>query len=425
MKVCIDYNSNSLQKLYKDLKLPEFAYFTRLTEHPPVLNLEKELKNELERFSACIKPGMSVAVAVGSRGIDQIDMVVKVIIHYLKEKSAKPYIVAAMGSHGGATCEGQKRVLAEYGITEEKMGVKILTSMEVEDISSKDDNIPAFIACDALIADKVLLVNRIKSHTDFSGNHESGLMKLIAIGLGKHKGALACHSFGWDEMSNSIQKIASRFLDSGKVMGGIGIVENEMHQVCKIEAIPAEWIPLREAELLSYSRETIGKIPFSKLDALIVCKSGKDISGSGIDPNVTGRKLQKDNARCQIDYVVCSDLTDKTEGNAIGVGNADIICKRIVDKIDLSATYMNGITSRGLSGTKIPLIVENDVEAIKLCMFLCNKTAGDIKVACIRDTSSVNSFYISSALIEEANSFSCLTFHAEEKLPVEKGYIQI
>lgn len=425
MKLYFNYNPDPLRKLYDHMQLPEFINFTQHSDNHTIVDLKQEVRNQLIKFDSCIKPNMSVAVAVGSRGIDSLDIVTKEVIGYLKDKEACPYIVAAMGSHGGATSEGQELVLAKAGITKDTMGVEILTSMEVEDLSSAGDTIPAFVSCDALKADKIILINRIKAHTDFSGSHESGLMKLIAIGLGKHKGALTCHSRGWNEMSENIEKIAGKLLDTGKVIGGIGIIENEKHQACLIEAIPASEIHARETELLKYSKSTMGRLPFKKLDALIVLKCGKDVSGSGMDTNVIGRKPDQQEQKCEIDFVVCSDLTDRTYGNAIGIGNADIICERIVSKIDLSATYINGVTSRGLVGAKIPMIVSNDAEAIKLCMLLSDKSAENIKIACIRDTNSVNSMYVSSALLEEAGSVPCLVRHEDEKFLLREGYIEI
>ncbi len=419
------YEPGAIQKLYQDIKLPEFTHYVRQAKYQPVNDVTVAVGSDLDRvFQKTPLSGLKIAVAVGSRGIDQIDTVVRAIIDYLKKRSAKPYIVAAMGSHGGAISEGQRQVLAEYGITEDTMGVEILTGMGVKDISTPEDPFHIYISSDALLADKIFVVNRVKSHTDFCGKHESGLMKLIAIGLGKHQGALSCHSRGFLAMPGNIEIIANKLLQTGKVLGGVGIVENEQHKICRIEAVDAAGLPAKDSELLKYSKKTMGMLPMKQLDALIVSNCGKEISGSGLDPLVTGRFWIENKRKIQVGYVVCSNLTDHSNGNAIGMGTADIICERLAKKVDLTKTYINGITSRGLIGAKIPLIVGNDVEAMQLCMMLCDKTADEIRIACIRDTNSTSSFYVSPALISEIDALPHLT-RLNDRLIIRQGYIQI
>jgi len=420
-EICLDFGFTALKKLYQDISLPELTLFTRQPAHNSIGDARKVLDKELSvKFNDDSICGMKIAIAVGSRGIDRLDLVVKGIVDYLVAKGAKPYIVPAMGSHGGATGEGQKRLLADYGITTEKMGVPIISNMDVEDISGPEDGAPIYISRDALRADKIFLVNRIKPHTDFCGRHESGLMKLIAVGLGKHTGALAVHRDGFENIAANVERNARKLIALGKVLGGVGLIENEEHKLCHIEAITSENIVKRDAELLEFARTTMGTLPFEKLDVLFVCRMGKEISGSGMDPNVIGRAKHNPEQKPKVDYVICSDVTGHSHGNAIGLGNADIVTERLVRKIDFKKTYINGITSRGLWGAKIPVVVENDIDALKLSMLLCDKPGDKIRIACIRDTNSINAMYLSPALFKEANGMTCQF----EKVIIKHNYIE-
>lgn len=419
------FDTGIIEELYREIEIPEFKLCRQRKSMEGIADVGAAIKRELgEKLPpGLVRPGMSVAIAVGSRGVSNIALVVRLIISCLKEVGAVPYIVPAMGSHGGATAGGQRHVLSEYGITEESMGVPVKASMEVIRLGDIDANVPAYVSSEAFNADGIVLVNRIKPHTDFRGEYESGLMKLMAIGLGKHRGALACHSRGWQLMPDSIGRSARLLLDTGKVLFGVGLVENEEHETCYLEAIPPEKIPVREREILKLARKTIGKIPFDNIDVLMLSFCGKEISGGGIDPNIAGRftpgfGVDIPGGR----FLVCSDLTNFSNGNAIGMGLADIITQRLYDKIDLTPTYINAITSRGLHGARIPLIVPTDLDAIRLCMLMCGKTAEDIRMVCMRDTLSTGRLYLSPALLHEAEGMSFLE-PTEEVLPIQDGYL--
>lgn len=419
--ICLNFGFAELKKLYKDISLPDLTLFTRDATHSSIEDVRKVLAGELSaKFNGFDIRGMKIAIAVGSRGIDRIDTVVKGIIDYLVDKGAEPFIVPAMGSHGGATAEGQKKILEDYNITVEKMGVPIISSMDVEDISSSDDAAPVYISRDALKADKIFLVNRIKPHTDFCGRYESGLMKLASVGLGKHAGAVAIHRDGFENMPANVERNALRLIGMGKILGGVGLVENEEHKLCLVEAITSDNIAARDAELLEFARTTMGRLPFEKLDLLFVCKMGKEISGGGMDQAVIGRTRHNPGLKPEVSYVICSDLTEQSHGNAIGVGNADIVTERLLRKIDFKKTYINGMTSRGICGAKIPIVVINDVDALKLGMYLCDKPVEKIKIACIRDTNSVNDIYLSPSLFLEANNMTCQF----KKIVIKKNYIE-
>jgi len=420
-EICINFGLDALKKLYQDISLPDMVLYSRKTVHNSIKNIRNVLHKELSvKFNDLNICGMKIAIAIGSRGIDRLDTVVKGIIDYLIAKGAEPFIVPAMGSHGGATSEGQKQLLADYGITAEKMGIPVISSMDVEDISNPEDGAPIYISSDALKADKIFLVNRIKPHTDFSGRYESGLMKLIAVGLGKHIGALAVHKDGFENMAANVERNARKLIGLGKILGGVALIENEEHKLCYIEAVTSDNIAERDAELLKLARTTMGRLPFEKLDVLFVCRMGKEISGSGMDPNVIGRARHNPDLKPKVDYVICSDLTDHSRGNAIGLGNADIVTERLIRKVDFEKTYINGITSRGLWGAKIPVVAENDVDALKLSIFLCDKPADKIRIACIRDTNTLNIMYLSPALYKEAENMTCQF----EKLVIKQNYIE-
>lgn len=375
---------------------------------PPAIDVVKTIKEEFERIGLkdIIKPGSNVAITAGSRGVTNIPLIIKTIVEEVKRVGGKPFIIPSMGSHGGATPEGQRRVLYDLGITEEYVGAPINATMEVKEVGRLENGMPVYVSRAALEADAVIVVGRVKPHTDFKDEVESGLMKMMVIGLGKQKGAQTIHAYGKEGYHKLLVPTARKILEKAPIKLGVAIVENQYHETCLIKALRPEEIESEERKLLVKAKEWIMRIPFKELDVLIVEKIGKNISGTGMDPNVTGRFAwpeEKPPELPNIRFIAALDLTKETEGNAIGVGLADVITKRLFDKINFHDTYMNALTAGaiGLIGAKIPVIMPTDRDAIELLFRLSNKPIDDIKVIRIKNTLELATFQASEALLEE------------------------
>jgi hypothetical protein len=271
-----------------------------------------------------VRPGDVVAIAAGSRGISNHDEIVRSVARELLARGAKPFIFPAMGSHGGATAEGQRDLLAGYGITEEAMGVPVVSSMETVQVGVTPHGLPVRIAAPAAAADWIVPVGRVKPHTDFRGRHESGLIKMLAIGCGKQYGANICHMQGFPHMARNIWEIAKAVLAPGKVLFGLAILEDASHGTWSLTAVPGEHFDEEDALLLEEAKALVPRIPFEKIDLLVLSEIGKDISGASMDPNVTGRSAVMGASRPFAERIVALDLTDASHHNATGVGNADI-----------------------------------------------------------------------------------------------------
>ena len=315
-----------------------------------------------------VSSGATIAVAVGSRGIASIDLIVRTTVEWLRDRGARPFIVPAMGSHGGATAEGQAGVLASYGITAETMGVPIRSSMETVRLDSSGVDVDLFMDRFAWEADGVLLVNRVKPHTDFHGFPESGLFKMSVIGLGKHAQARAVHSLGIEGLKHQILPAARRIIGSGKVIGGVAIVENAYDRPCEIRAAKAADIEPMERELLDLATRSMARLPLDDIDLLIVDEIGKDVSGTGMDTSVIGRiriRGEAEPAAPRVKSVVCCGLTPASHGNAIGMGLADAITRELYDAVDFQATYENGLTSSFSERIKVPFVAGTHAEAVR------------------------------------------------------------
>lgn len=375
---------------------------------PPPIDCVKTIREEFERigFKEIIKQGSKVAITAGSRGVTNIPLIIKTIVEEVKKAGGKPFIIPSMGSHGGATPEGQTRVLYDLGITEEYVGAPINAIMEVREVGKLENGMPVYVSRAALEADAVIVVGRVKPHTDFKDEIESGLMKMMVIGLGKQKGAQTIHAYAKEGYHKLLVPTARKIMEKAPIKLGVAIVENQYHETCLIKALKPEEIEDEERKLLVKAKEWIMKIPFKELDVLIVEKIGKNISGTGMDPNVTGRFAwpeEKPPELPNIRFIAALDLTKETEGNAIGVGLADVITKRLFDKINFHDTYMNALTAGaiGLIGAKIPVIMPTDRDAIELLFRLSNKQINEIKVMRIKNTLELATFQASEALLDE------------------------
>jgi hypothetical protein len=355
-----------------------------------------------------LRPGQRVAITAGSRGIDRIDEVVRAVVDEVRARGAEPFIVPAMGSHGGATAEGQRELIAHYGITEETMGCPILSSMETVHLGEVEGNVPVWLDRNAYEADAIVPVGRVKPHTDFRGPVESGLMKMIAIGLGKQKGAEFFHSQGMDEFHHLIPAVAKSTLAQVNIPFGVAVIENGYGNLAQAEAVPAARVWDREQELLRIARERMGRLPGERIDVLIVDRIGKDISGDGADPNVINRDVAgalpptEGPLKPHVQRMIVRDLTDDTEGNATGIGMADIVLRRAVARMDPVATYMNMITAKAPQGARIPLTVDTDRQAVYVALACCLKTQPETsRIARISDTKHLETFWASEPLLPE------------------------
>ncbi|WP_281887922.1 lactate racemase domain-containing protein [Paenibacillus sp. YYML68] len=418
-----------LRTLLQDIPIPDMVRIRQKFDDSKLDNPVAVLQEELKKPGAIdrIQPGQTVAVAVGSRGVAHIADFTKATIDAIKAAGGQPFIVPCMGSHGGATAEGQKDVLHHLGVTEEAMGAPIRSSMEVIEIDQLPNGLPVYVDKYASEADAIIVINRVKPHTAFRGPIESGIMKMIAIGLGKQKGAEACHQLGFKYMAENVPAMARIMLDKLPIVFGVALVENAYDETCMVEVLPAADIEEREVELLEIAKSRLPKILFSQIDVLVIDYIGKNISGDGMDPNVTGRyPTPYAHGGPDVSKMVVLDLTHETKGNANGVGTADFTTQRLVDKTDLAATYANGLTSTVCAPTKIATTLENDYYAIKAAVKTCNiLDYTTCRLVRIQDTLLLGEIEISVNLLEEAKAHPdievltepyALTFNSEGNL---------
>jgi hypothetical protein len=401
-----------------------YPKFHRAKQHfdcTAITNVEAEIKSQFQKsdFVATIKPGDRIAVAVGSRGIANISTIVKNVIEELKKLKAAPFIVPAMGSHGGATAEGQEAVLKSLGITEEMVGAAVCSSMEVEHVGSTADGVPVYLDTMAAGADGIFLINRIKAHTDFNAPIESGLVKMIAIGLANHKGCSTLHQYG---LSHCIPRTAKVVLDRGYIKGGLAILENSRDETALLEILKAEEFFVREEVLLKQAKALMPKIPFSNLDVLVVKRIGKKISGTGMDTKVIGRLRVEglpEPAEPAIKRIVVLELADDSYGNALGIGLADLTTKRLVDRIDYKVMYANVLPTSYLERGKIPVVLDSDRLALEAALESIGPVVSKhARVCIIKNTLELEEMYISESLVPELASRNDIEILGElEELP--------
>jgi len=361
-------------------------------------------------LSERIQPGMTIALGIGSRGIRRLDELAIATVRALQELGADVFVVPAMGSHGAATAEGQKDVLARLGASEAALGVPVRATMEVDLLGTVDPGIPVYMDRNAHGADGVVVLGRTKPHTDFHGPIESGAAKMVAVGLGKREGAEAMHSLGSEAMRDLIPRAARLAIQAGKVLGAIEVVENAEDEPAIIAGLGAAEIggPVEE-HLLTRAKELLGRLPFKELDVLVVDYLGKNISGSGMDTNVLGRMMIQhvpEPAEPRITVVTVLDLTEEAHGNAFGIGLADLTTWKAWQKIDLQTFYVNTMTA-GLTGVqraKLPMAMPDDRTAVAAALRMCGRTdPAGARVARIRDTLHMTEFFASESALAEAD----------------------
>ncbi len=374
----------------------------------PRLDVRAVVREEFDRAQIQIKPGAKIAVAVGSRGITNLQTIVSTVLDWLKAAGAQPFIIPAMGSHGGATAEGQTELLAEYGVSEAQLGVPIRAAMEVERLGATAEGVDAFFSAEALQADGVVVINRVKPHTDFSSDTiGSGVLKMIVVGLGKRTGAANFHvascRFGYEHVLRTIARVT---LSRAPVLAGVAIVENQFHDTARIAVLTPAEIERREAELFAEAKRLMPQLPFDDVDLLIVDRIGKNISGAGMDPNITGRWVHGyssllGNANVTkpvVRRLFVRGLTPESHGNAIGIGLADVTTTRLVEAMDKRVTYINALTSLTPNCAKIPIHFDTDREAIDRALAsLGLPDSRQVKIIRIADTLSLENVEVSEA----------------------------
>ncbi len=387
------------------MAVPRMLRVRQTFPRPRVADIPRAVAAALAGAEVRIKRGDTVAVGAGSRGIANIDVVVGATVRWLKDLGARPFVFPAMGSHGGGTPEGQLSVLEHYGITEAAMGCPIRATMDVVQVGEAL-GLPVWLDRWASEADWIGLVNRVKPHTDFKGTIESGLFKMMTIGLGKYKGAIQYHRanihHGYETV---ITAVGREMLKKARIGFGVGVVENGYDETARIEAFNAENLEAGERRLLKDAREWMARLPFSPIDVLVVEEMGKNISGAGMDTNVIGRPSNPHEpfpADPKILWIVALDLTEESYGNAIGIGNADFTTRRLVDKIDMKPTLINAITACAPNGAKIPPAYDTDREAIETALSCIGLTPPEkARVIRIRSTLMLAEIEVSEAFLPE------------------------
>ena len=378
---------------------PVMRTFELTAEQPAVDDVALATRRALESVDvgSCIAPGASVAVGVGSRGIVHIDVITRHVIQALQAAGFKPFIVPAMGSHGGATAEGQAAVLARMGVTEQAMGCPIRTCMETEVIGRTGNGFPIHFDRNTLSADAVVLINRIKTHPRFVGAFESGLMKMLLVGMGKRIGALNVHRYSVrNDFQELVQTAGRIILDRVPVAFGVAVLENAFHRTALIRAVPAEAFLEVEPELQRQAKRLAPRLPVSEVDLLVVDRIGKDISGTGMDTYVIG--LRPDSPT-RVARIVALDLSEASGGNAQGIGFAALTTQRLLDKIDLHATRTNALTAGRPEGARLPIPLSTDRDAVRHGIDLVG--GPEARIVHIRDTASLERLDASGALWAE------------------------
>ncbi|MFA6507827.1 MAG: lactate racemase domain-containing protein [Treponemataceae bacterium] len=364
-----------IEDLLKDIPIPRMVRFRQLFPRPVVADVVGEVRRGVagRRLLEPLKKGGTVAIAVGSRGITNQPLIVKTLVEEIRRAGGLPFIVPAMGSHAGASAEGQTAMLRGMGFTEEYTGAPIRATMDTVELGTTAGGMPVLMDRYAHEADGLVIINRIKPHVCFRGPYESGLMKMITIGLGKQRGADIAHNLGFGKMPEHIPEIARAAIKKSKLLFAVGLIENPFHETCRVVTLRPEEIETEEPKLLAEARELCPKLHFDSLDALIIDEIGKDISGSGFDTNVVGRYHSSwISGGPVITRLLILDISEKSKGNGNGLGMADFTTQRAAEKFDFTQTYPNTLTATLTGGVKIPMVLPNDRQAIQACIKTSN-----------------------------------------------------
>lgn len=408
-----------VSKLLENVHIPKMFKVRQVFPRPLIKpeEIPEVVRRELskEKFASQIKPGMNIAVTAGSRGIANVAIITKAITDFLATKGANPFVVPAMGSHGGATAEGQIEVLKGYGITEEYLGCPIKSSMEVKMIGYTEEGQEVFIDKNASEADGIIISCRIKPHNAFRGKYESGIMKMMAVGLGKQVGAEQVHSQGMNNIAKNIPLIGNAIIKNAPILFAVPCIENAFDETCKIVGVNKDEIAEEEPKLLQEAFANMPNIIVGECDVLVVDEIGKNYSGTGVDPNITGTFSTKyASGGVKVQRTAMLNLSEESHGNGLGTGLASAITKRIFDKLDLEKMYPNCITSTVLESARIPCIVASDKEAIQICIRTCvNIDKDNVRIVRIPNSLHIEHIMLSEAYYEEVKKYPNLVIESE------------
>lgn len=411
-------------------EVPDFFLVRQSFPRPQVANIPRTVGAELGRIftdvsssSRGIHPGARIGITVGSRGISNIATIVRAAVDFLRARGAEPFIIPSMGSHGGATAQGQQALIEGYGVTEEAMGCPIDARMPTRVIGTTSDGMEVYMAESALAADGILLLNRVKPHTDYSGPIESGLTKICAIGLGKLEGADSYHSRIFDlGLGRALRTATEKILDTGKIIGALAILENAYHETAKIAAVPADSLFDDETRLLKEAYGLMGRLPIPELDLLMCDRMGKNISGTGNDTNIIGRSaygyipgVPWQEGMPSIRTIFVRTLSAESKGNAAGMGLVDFTTSRFMAQVNIDYTRLNAFTARCPGGARPPLDLPSDRAAIRTALSTCLARPQGARATYILDTLSLEEIYLSAALLSEAREHPDLEIVSDPK----------
>lgn len=397
---------SSIESFVQGVEIPPLQCVRYIMEDNRIADVQSAILDSFEAsgLSNRLPKNGRIAIAVGSRGICQLAEQVKSVVEWFKAHDTRPFIVPSMGSHGNATDEDQRMILESLGVSEESMGCPVLSSMAVVELGKLSEfSLPIYMDKHAYEADGIFVINRVKLHTTFTGKHESGLVKMLTIGLGKQAGAASCHALGFAHFPQIMPAMATLILQNHpQVLGGLGIVENAYDHPCHIEVVPSKTFLERDATLLTMSKKVMPALPVKNAEVLIIDRIGKNISGLGSDPNITGRYVSKYKTNnVHMTRMGLLDLCEESHGGASGIGCADVITRRLYDKIDFDATYANVITSTNLPAAATPVVAPSDKILIHILIKTCNCGSHPLRMLRIRDTLSIGRLLVSPALAEE------------------------
>lgn len=416
----------AVRDLHYDAPFPRMLPVRQKFDAPQVQDVAAATREALEPLRDRITSGMRVALTAGSRGIHDKAEVVRATGEWLRSLGAEPFVVPAMGSHGGATAEGQVEMLRSLHMTEESLGMPIKATMDTVELGRVEGGPTAHLDANAAEADGIIAINRVKAHTDFKGELESGLGKIIAIGLGKQRGAEGIHLYGPANLGRWIPRVAGRIVETGKILGGLAIVENAYDRAAKVAFLgPHDIAGPGETALLEEAKELMATLPFDELDVAVIDEMGKNVSGAGMDTNVIGRMMIRGSAefeRPRIANIAVLDITEESHGNAIGLGLADFVPFRILEKIDLRAAYINAMTS-GLGGPQrgqIPMAMPTDRDAVAAAILTCGRADLDrTRLVRFRSTLHLEHLLVSESMREQVEADDRLSISGD---PVPLGF---
>ena len=388
--------------------LPEMYRVKQKFNNEHIANPAEETRRQMMRLFLGREEtlrGKRIAITIGSRGIRHNTGIMRAVVASLRDFGAEPFLVPCMGSHGGATAAGQLEMIRHLGVDGETLGCPVIASMETRQIGELPDGTPLHFSKDALDADGIFVANKIKPHADFKGEHESGLVKMLVIGLGKHKGCSLLHTLGFAAFPRILPQAAAVILQRANVVGALAILENAYDDIMHLEGVRPEDLIRRDRELLVKAKQNIARIKAEQLDVLVIDEIGKNISGEGMDPNVTGRPgsyLNQGFDHIKIGSIVIRDVTEESSGNGAGIGMADITTIACVRKIDLGAMYTNSITASILGPSRLPMVLNNDLQALKIAIRVAAPRRMDsVRLAQIKNTLLLEEIHVSRSLMEE------------------------